>query len=160
MLTKAWTITSLKKPKCPLDNYASIAGTEPVLTQAKPYINGMWTLNFFPSDIKTFLFKLHHNILGLNSRVHHINEDRDPSCTFCCKAKNLPAERETFQHFFWDCPSVNSIIKVFFETFFRDGVELTKEFFLYGTSPGQHYNPAVAVVCAVLKYTLWVIKLL
>jgi hypothetical protein len=159
MLTNAWIITTLNKPKCPLDNFATIAGTGPVPAQSKSYINGMWTLNFFPSDIKTFLFKLYHNILGLNSRVHHINGDRDPSCTFCCKAKNLPAERETFQHLFWDCPSVNTIIIKFFEVFFRDGVEPTKEYFLYGTAPGQRYNNAVAVVCAVLKYTLWVIKL-
>jgi hypothetical protein len=114
MLTNAWIKTSLNKSKCPLDNFATIAGTGPVPAQSKPYINGMWTLNFFPSDIKTFLFKLYHNILGINSRVHHINGDRDPSCTFCSKAKNLPAEIETFQHLFWDCPSVNAIIiKIF-----------------------------------------------
>jgi hypothetical protein len=85
-LTNAWIITSLKKPKCPLDNYATIAGTGLVPAQSKPYINGMWTLNFFPSDIKTFLFKLHHNILGLNSRVHHIkgtvSRDFRPSVFF------------------------------------------------------------------------------
>jgi hypothetical protein len=91
-------------------------------------LNALWSIYFLPSDLKTFLFKLHHNILGLNSRVHHFNEQRDPACFFCTKTGNLPAERETFQHFFWYCPTTEKIINKFWETFFS-GTLCKKGFF-------------------------------
>jgi hypothetical protein len=160
ILTAAWIETSLKKKnKTPLDNFCRIAGTEIIPQQVGKWISSLWTLHFLPSEIKTFLFKLHHNILGLNSRVSHINASRDPACTFCLKAKNLPAERETFQHFFWECPTTNSLIIKFFENFFRADIPVTKELFLYGTALGVKYNNTTGIVCAIFQYTLWEIKL-
>jgi hypothetical protein len=115
IITQAWQKNSRKRHTNPYINYCNIAGTMPVSSGAS--VNSIWTLNIMPAEIKTFLFKLHHNIIGLNSRIHHFNLNRDPACTFCNKCKNLPAERETFQHFFWDCPTTSKIISVFFSNF-------------------------------------------
>jgi hypothetical protein len=159
ILTTAWIETSLKKSKIPLENFCKIAGTENILPQISKWISGKWTLHFLPSDIKTFLFKLHHNILGLNSRINHINANRDPACTFCLKANNLPAERETFQHFFWECPTSNNLIIKFLENFFRADLPASKELFLYGTALGMQYNNTTGIVCGIFQYTFWAIKL-
>jgi hypothetical protein len=102
-----------RKEADPIDRFFDIAGLEACNVSTKKVLNSIWTIHFFPSDIKTFLFKLHHNILGLNSRVFHINPQREPTCSFCVKEKNLPAERETFQHFFWYCPTTRKMIKKF-----------------------------------------------
>jgi hypothetical protein len=46
-------------------------------------INKLWGLSFLDNDTRSFLFKMHNNILGLNSRVTHFIADHSPICTFC-----------------------------------------------------------------------------
>jgi hypothetical protein len=147
--------------RCPIINYALIAGIAPVHNNIAGNLNKLWCLHFLSSDVKTFFFKLHHNILGLNSRVHHINNDRDPSCTFCVKAKNLPAERESFAHFFWDCPSSNFVICKFFSMYFRENVRVTKNIFFTGIMNEENSTLSLPVllICSLLKYILWIFKL-
>jgi hypothetical protein len=158
---RAWYDTGKKRPKCPIINYASIAGIETVNVQASKHLNNLWKLHFLSSEIKTFLFKLHHNILGINSRVHHINNTRDPSCSFCIKTKNLPAERETFTHFFWFCPTTHNLIIKFFEVYFRDEVQKTRTLFFTGIvgTNVKNFSLPVLLVLSLFKYILWNFKL-
>jgi hypothetical protein len=46
-------------------------------------VNGFWGFSFFSNNMRTFLFKMHTNILGLNNRVAHFIRDHSPICTFC-----------------------------------------------------------------------------
>jgi hypothetical protein len=124
----------LRKTKIrdPILNYVTIAGLTTIPETVAKSLNGMWNKIYFSSDFKVFLFKAHHNILGLNSRVHHFNVNRDPACTFCLKEKNLPAERESFTHFFWDCPTTATIIKNFLILSSLMMLHLEKKCFLQG----------------------------
>jgi hypothetical protein len=117
----------------------------------------MWSKTYFSSEIKTFLFKFHHNILGINSRVHHINPDRDPACFFCVKTKNCPSERETFSHFFWFCPVTFKLIKNFESEFLT--CELTDLQFFTGTDENGIFSEALLIVCNIFRYSLWSFKL-
>jgi hypothetical protein len=69
----------------PAHRFLNIAGIDSSSATCIAQINALWTTYFFQSDLKTFLFKAHHNILGLNHRVHHFNQLREPTCTFCCR---------------------------------------------------------------------------
>jgi hypothetical protein len=114
-------------------------------------INGLWSKNYFGSELRTFIFKLHGNTLGLNSHIHHINAEREPTCSFCLKAKNFPCMRETFEHFFWYCPQTASIIKTFSDRYLT--AELTKELFFTGISK-HAADEGFFVVATVLKFIL------
>jgi hypothetical protein len=120
-------------------------------------INCRWGKNYYSSDMRTFLFKLNHNTLGLNVRVHHINPERDEACTFCIKSKNFPAERESFMHFFWYCPSVSRVLDQFFSHYLTFTV--SKNSFLLSVTEDISFDEPLAVVFDTLKFVLWQLKL-
>jgi hypothetical protein len=144
----------------PAHRFLNISGLDSSSATCIDHINALWTTYFFQSDFKTFLFKAHHNILGLNHRVHHINQLREPTCTFCTKAKNFPAERETFIHLFWHCPSVNKLIKRFFDTYI-DGDADPYFFFTgcYRIDNRTELLVPVLIIFNVLRYAVWNFKL-
>jgi hypothetical protein len=162
ILSAAGSLVSARKSNCPLNNYALIADIPRPSSGIAKLVNSLWTVHFLSSDIKTFFFKAHHNILGLNSRVHHINNDRDPACTFCTKSKNFPAERETFQHFFWYCPTTHNVLNRFCRDYLREGFTMTREFFFWGAAPDRGRkidNVPVLIICSLIRYVLWSFKL-
>ena len=73
-------------------------------------LNSLWTLNFLDNQTKTFTFKFHNNILGLNSRVSHFVRNHSPNCTFCDLTKNPSENRESFIHLFFECPTVEELL--------------------------------------------------
>jgi hypothetical protein len=151
------TKDSSKKIKTPIDNYVNIAGIELTDPDLAIKLNRNWTRHYLCSEFKTFLFKLYHNVLGVNSRVHHYNPDRGPECGFCIKKLNLPAERETIKHFFWYCPTANqSIIALTGELI--NFVPSQSNFFL-GTDNMGAYNDALMLIFDLIKFILWQHKL-
>ncbi len=64
-------------------------------------INKLWGLSFLDNDTRSFLFKMHNNILGLNSRVTHFIADHLPICTFCRISLRDDAENEDTNHLFY-----------------------------------------------------------
>jgi hypothetical protein len=88
-----------KKEKCPITNFSKIAGIPVPINPATKMMNCLWTRWYLSSEFKTFLFKFHHNILGLNSRVHHINAERDSSCFFLFKIKKFARGKGNFHTF-------------------------------------------------------------
>jgi hypothetical protein len=62
-------------------------------TVAKSF-NMAWCNVNYEIDFRVFLFKLYNNILGLNARVAHFNENTDPACTFCKKKKLFLAPKK------------------------------------------------------------------
>jgi hypothetical protein len=93
--------------------------------------------------------------------VAHFNEARDASCTFCIKAINLPAEKESFQHFFWNCPTTRYVVGKFFDKYINIGVN-EKSFFL-GINTQEQNAPkseeALLLIMTVFKYALWQFKI-
>jgi hypothetical protein len=149
-----------KQKPCPIKIFFQIAGVAEGPVECYTHLNALWTTHFLPSDFKTFLFKAHHNILGLNNWVNHINPDRLPTCTFCTKALNLPAERESFSHFFWYCPTSAKIIYKFFENYIVEEKNIT--LFFSGCVMLQnkrvHIRP-LSMVFNILRFILWNFKL-
>jgi hypothetical protein len=52
-------------------------------------INNFWTSSFLPNKFKEFLYKLHNNLIGLNSRVAHFNQYIGPECTFALEGNGF-----------------------------------------------------------------------
>jgi exonuclease III len=148
--------TLLKKRKCPISNHMKIAGIEGAGPDLNKNLNARWTKNYYTSEMRTFLFKFYRNTVGLNYRVNHINPDRDQSCTFCVKSKNLPAARESFNHFFWDCPTTGNIISNMLRMYFN--TDPFKEFFT-GTYNENIFSEVHCIIYDTCKYVLWQFKL-
>jgi hypothetical protein len=155
VLAKAGSIK--QRSKCPLVNYCHIAEIEKISTKPSMFINSFWCRPYHSSEIRTFIFKLHHNTLGLNNRVAHINPDRDPSCTFCKLTKNFPCVKESFTHLFWYCPTTTYLFEKFANEFF--GAVPVKKLFFTGTDENGNFSEAVFEICSLFKYVLWQFKL-
>ena len=74
-------------------------------------------LSFLPMNFKNFAFKFLNNQLKLNAHLTHIVNLSDPSCSLCVIKQTLPAQKETIQHFFNACPTVNSFANQYFNSF-------------------------------------------
>jgi hypothetical protein len=99
-------------------------------------LNSLWGFNYFSNDLRTFLFKMHNNTLGLNSRVAHFIPDHSPICTFCRIERRGDAPNEDTLHLFYDCPNTESVRDDFFLWAYREGnnfVISRKELFLVQT---------------------------
>ncbi len=89
----------------------------------------MWGWNFLEPEFKNFIFKVVQGQLYLNGQLSNFME-RGPQCTFCkiIKVKkmgllNIGAggieyqrrinrlNRETLEHFFWECNASRQVIK-------------------------------------------------
>ncbi len=77
-------------------------------------INGFWGHSFLNNDVRSFLFKLHGNILGTNSRVSHFIRDHSRVCTFCRLGRREDAENESVLHLFFSCPETEQFKNQFF----------------------------------------------
>jgi len=131
---------------------------------AKPEVNaiqilyGAWNSNFLPNTIKTFIFKLMSNTLGVGARVVHINENTDAGCTYCTIMNIRPVPLETVQHIFWDCPTVSSTLKVVSRHYL--GFEINKNEFLglnFSLTNWELY--CINNFLNILKYVIWNNKL-
>jgi hypothetical protein len=146
------------KKKCPIEKFSLIGGEQyPTNQIVAKKLNERWCSLYYHSEIRVFLFKLYHNTLGLNYRVHHINPERPETCTFCVKSKNLPPERETFMHFFWYCPSVQKVLDTFFQR--NIGFNVAKSNYLFSTDDKNNFNESLSVVFDLVKFILWQNKL-
>jgi hypothetical protein len=147
----------LIKSKCPIKKFAETVGVSAPDGIFSRKLNARWNCNYYGSELQTFLFKLYHNTLGINSRVHHFNADRAPTCTFCVLSKNLPAECETIPHLFWHCPATSkSINQLLTGTVnFRVG----QRSFFTGMDNNGNYNEVLYIMFDVIKFVLWHHKL-
>jgi hypothetical protein len=132
------TKIKLATGRCPITKFAETVSLPAPDPHIAAKLNGRWHKNFYLSDMRTFLFKLHHNTLGVNSRVHHYNPDRAPICTFCNIARFYPAERETVPHIFWHCPQTSKSINHLFLNYLNFTVSI--ENFFTGTDREGNYH--------------------
>jgi hypothetical protein len=145
------------KLKCPIKKFVVTVGIPDPEAVIARKLNARWCKQFYNSELRTFLFKLHHNILGINVRVAHYNPERSPECSFCKLGKNLPAERETISHFFWYCPYTAQSINHLFQLIFNFLVNIDN--FFKGTGPDTKYSEALMIQFDLIKYILWLTKL-
>ena len=117
-------------------------------------LNSLWSLNFFDNSMKVFLFKLHNNILGINSRVSHFVRGHPHTCTFCDLDRNPFENTESIKHLFFDCESVEGVLTEFFTWIFGQNEQRflnRREFFIGFNLECDKKNNVLHVVTAIFK---------
>jgi hypothetical protein len=148
-----------KTVKTPISNYFSIAGIDSKLECNSLKLNGIWSLYFLPSDLKTFFFASYITTHWASTAAYipSMNLGTRP-VFFCIKAGLLPVPRETFDHFFWHCPTTTFLITKFWE-YFLVGGPCQKKFFSGIIDATEKTSVPAAVVFGVFKFCLWNCKL-
>ena len=118
-----------------------------------------WNNTLLNNKICTFLFKFYNNILGINSRVAKFNNETDPSCTFCNANNFFPAERESFAHLFYYCPTTNKLLSSFLDRFFTINTLTCTEYFSSVINEKEEDNKALQLALDIFRYYIWNCKL-
>jgi len=109
--------------------------TETVIdADSSALLNTSWTFGYLENSTRTFIFKLHNNLLGLNSRVAHFVRGHPSSCTFCDISANPEYNSESTSHLFFDCIHVERVLLPFYDWIFsgEDPLPLNRSTFFVG----------------------------
>jgi hypothetical protein len=73
----------------------------------------------------------------------------------------LPAEKETFEHFFWFCPSVNKILTRFFTEYIS--IPVDKSVFFTGSKRDDDrdayiFREEVLIIFSLIRFVFWCFK--
>jgi hypothetical protein len=124
-------------------------------------INLLWTHSFWTNSTKTFLFKLHNNLLGLNSRVAKFVQGHPSSCTFCDIQRTPDYHPESTIHRFFECPVTENILTEFY-TWVLNSQEVRhvsrSEFFVAFNFENPNINSVFSIVNCIVKKYLWECK--
>jgi hypothetical protein len=128
-----------------------------------------WSMNFYPTQLRDFIFKFRFNILGLNTRVAHFNQNVNRACTFCAGTPDprpapvrLPVlPDESFSHLFFDCPITNRVLRSFNNEFLNNlDDQNLKKFVFTGILPNsQTPNRFLMTIATSINYYTWQCKL-
>ena len=125
-------------------------------------LNTLWTKNFLNNDTKTFLFKFHQNLLGLNTRVAHFVRNHPRTCTFCSLHQDPDDNPETLVHVFFDCKYVERKMVPFFTWIFNsENVRYISrlEYFQGFNTECRNTNKVLELVLIIFKKYIWDCKL-
>jgi len=125
-------------------------------------LNLSWGFGYLHNSMRTFIFKLHGNTLGLNSRVAHFVRDHPNTCTFCDLSLEPDENIETTVHLFFDCRHVESLLKNFYTWVLNSNVDryVTKlEFFVGFNFDNEFVNKTLHIINLVVKKFIWDCKL-
>jgi hypothetical protein len=121
-------------------------------------LNGLWGNKFFDNGMKTFLFKLFNNTLGYNYMVANFVRNINKDCSFCILNGIGIETRETPLHLFFDCPSVEPVIKTFYNWLWstHDVEHVSRQEFFVTPNTGNLVDDKVLIIvnCIVKKY-IW-----
>ena len=125
-------------------------------------LNSAWTFSYLKNSVRTFTFKLHNNILGLNTRVSHFVRGHPRTCTFCDVAGEPEENEETTLHLFFDCVHVEQILNNFYRWLFNNENDFflsRREFFVGFISDNVNKEKTLLVVNILVKKYIWDCKL-
>jgi hypothetical protein len=125
----------------------------------------IWTFSFFENKAREFLFKFYNNLLGLNVRVSHFNNNIGRGCTFCTLKNADPVPDETFLHLFFDCPESYNLRNGFLTNFVPEFTNTTRsekiEFYFLSVNPltTKNDNFFLTALTCFFNYFIWTCKL-
>jgi hypothetical protein len=132
-------------------------------TECKP-VNWVtaWTKNYYPVELREFLYKYYNNTLPINSRVGHFSGEGEKGCGFCIMTKNFPPCRETITHLFYDCLPVRKVWDIVAGTIFKPEQPVTGNDFFSGKLDRTTGNDITVfqLICDIFRYLIWESKLL
>jgi hypothetical protein len=128
---------------------------------------GQWNIKCFTVRFRDFVYKFRNNLLGLNTRVAHFNNNIMRTCTFCQISNNrqVPAPDESFYHLFFECPYTRTVLQNFITRFLYDlnfdNERKKRAFFFTGSNPatGKVDNMFLLGIATVSMYHIWECKL-
>jgi hypothetical protein len=125
-------------------------------------LNNSWGFSYLSNSTRTFVFKLHNGLLGLNSRVAHFVRNVQGTCTFC-DIRHVPDENiESTGHLFFDCESVEGTISDFYTWILNSDVRLfltRREYFVGFDTLNKNKNKTLLVIGMLVKKFIWDCKL-
>jgi hypothetical protein len=126
-------------------------------------LNGQWALSYYPVSLREFIFKFRNNILGLNTRVSHFNNNVGRGCTFCAKAGSPNVPDENFLHLFFNCTHTKLVIDGLFTRYLdhdlRD-IEGQKKILFTGMGPDfNEPNIFLLTIMSIALHFIWQCKL-
>jgi hypothetical protein len=77
-------------------------------------LNTQWTRGYFSPAQRAFFYKLHNNILGINTRLSHFIREIDRNCEFCNITQVAEQDDETILHLFYNCPTTENLRERYF----------------------------------------------
>ena len=123
---------------------------------------GLWSNSWLNNDMRQFLFLLRTNGLMLNNRLNAIDETVSPFCTFCRIIDRASAERDSFLHFFRNCPVTIRLLEDWcnlFEPALQINSPTFQALYWYGAYPEYEEEPSLVILMAdTFKYVLWKFK--
>ena len=123
---------------------------------------GAWRFNWLGNDFRNFLYLLRTNGLMLNNRLNAFDQTVPVTCTFCRIVDRETAQRESFSHFFLDCPITSRLLSQWclnFEPQVAPGHADFKKLYWYGVPPDDiQPTDLIPIISDLFKYILWKYK--
>ena len=119
-------------------------------------LNSCWNIQTLTNSTRTFLFKLHNNVLGYNTAVAHFVRGHSDNCTFCDITENVEPIRETPVHLFYQCETSENLINGIFSHYQSINTVVTRSELFVGFGTGNRWRDEFFFIVSklVLKY-LW-----
>ena len=138
--------------------FSNLANVElPPLTPLKKCL-GLWNSNWMHNDMRNFLYLFRNNGLPLNNRINAFDPTVSPTCTFCRIIDRETETRDSFLHFFQDCPVTSRLLEHWcnvFEPPLRCNDPSFRNFYWYGyTEDEPDGSMSLAFVAYTFKYVL------
>ena len=146
---------------CNISKYAELTETIIHLENSKILNSSCW-YNYFHNSTKTFIFKLHNNLLGMNSRVAHFVRGHQSTCTFCDLSREPEENSENTKHIFFYCRHVELLLTQIYTWIFDSDVPISlsrTEYFVGFKFPNEHKNRSLHVINLIVKKFIWDCKL-
>jgi len=124
-------------------------------------LNNSWSFSYLQNNLRTFIFKLHNNILGLNSRVAHFVRGHPNTCTFCDLSREPYENQENTLHLFFDCTHVEILLTNFYSWIFgEENYAISRtNFFLGFNFDCAKKNKTLFLINMLVKFYVWNCKL-
>jgi hypothetical protein len=125
-------------------------------------LNSCWGFSYLKNDFRTFIFKLHSNILGINSRVAHYVRGHPNTCTFCDLTREPEEHSETILHLFFECRHTEKIIEEFYRWLRNREIgymPTRSEFFCNFELECSKQEKTLLIVNLIVKKYIWDCKL-
>jgi len=121
-------------------------------------LNGLWGQTFLDNSTRTFIFKLHNNLLGINTRVAHFVRNHSRTCTFCAALQDPEDNPESILHLFFECGPIENMLTNFFAWLMIDGIEqhLSSRNYFQGFNMNcTNKNMVMDLITVIAKKYIW-----
>jgi hypothetical protein len=152
-----WRLANLSS----VQTYATLTDTEIPENAILTFCLKMWNSNFFPNDLREFLFKERNNCLPLGNRLGHFIENVNERCSFCRIINPETNQRESFTHLFMDCPVTRTALNGFLRinrSWIQGNYPELKNAYWYGIVNGE-LDKNVGMIFSLFRFCIWKCKI-